>query len=77
MSTENIAAGLQTTSGSDKLTFRQYRLLAGLANLLSRAGSTGDTKFEHLRWDGNHMIIVIPKHKEDRRQIPSDLFNEF
>ena len=79
---ENIAAGLQTTSGSDKLTFEQYRLLAGLAiksstfyahgflilawNLMSRAGSTGNIKFEHLRWDGDHMIIVIPKHKGDR-----------
>jgi hypothetical protein len=79
---ENIAAGLLSTSGSDKLTFEQYRLLSLLAvksstfyahgflilawNLMSRAGSTGNIKFEHIRWDGDHMIIVIPKHKGDR-----------
>lgn len=79
---ENIAAGLLTTAGSDKLTFEQYRLLSVLAiksstfyahgflilawNLMSRAGSTGNIKYEHLRWDGDHMIIVIPKHKGDR-----------
>ena len=76
---ENIAAGLQSTSGSDKLTFEQYRLLSTIAlqsstfyahgflilawNLMSRAGSTGKIKFEHIRWDRDHMI---PKHKGDR-----------
>ena len=79
---ENIASGLQATSGSDKLTFEQYRLLTTIAirsstfyahgflilawNLMSRAGSTGNIKFEHIRWDRDHMIIVIPKHKGDR-----------
>ena len=33
---------------------------------MSRAGSTGNIKFEHIRWDRDHMIIVIPKHKGDR-----------
>ena len=79
---ENIAAGLQSTSGSDKLTFEQYRLLSTIAlqsstfyphgflilawNLMSKAGSTGKIKFEHIRWDRDHMIIVIPKYKGDR-----------
>lgn len=79
---ENIAAGTQETAGSDKLTFEQYRILSNLAiksdtfyahgflllawNLMTRAGSTGNIKFEHLRWDGDHMIVVIPKHKGDR-----------
>lgn len=79
---KNRVAGLQVTSGSDKLIFEQYRLLSLLAvksstfyahgflilawNLMSRAGSTGNIKFEHVRWDGDHMIIAIPKHKGDR-----------
>ena len=33
---------------------------------MSRAGSMGNIKFEHIRWDKDHMIIVIPKHKGDR-----------
>ena len=79
---DNISAGIQTTAGSDKLTFEQYRLLSRLAvasstfyahgflvlawNLMSRAGSTANVKFEHLRWDNDHLIVVIPKHKGDR-----------
>lgn len=79
---ENIAAGTQPTAGSDKLTFEQYKLLSLLAinsttfyahgflilawNLMTRAGSTGNVKFEHIRWDGDHMIIVVPKDKGDR-----------
>jgi hypothetical protein len=77
-----IADGTQGTAGSDKLTFEQYRMLCGLAvasstfyahgflvlawNLMSRAGSTGTVKFQHLRWDNDHLIVVIPKHKGDR-----------
>ena len=73
---ENIASGTQETAGSDKLTFEQYRILSNLAiksdtfyahgflllawNLMTRAGSTGNIKFEHLRSDGDHMIVVIP-----------------
>ena len=79
---DNIAAGIQATAGSDKLTFEQYRMLSGLAvasktfyahgflvlawNLMSRARSTGNVKFEHLRWDNDHLIVVVPKHKGDR-----------
>jgi integrase len=79
---ENIASGTQETAGSDKLTFEQYRILSNLAiksdtfyahgflllawNLMTRAGSTGNIKFEHLRWDGDDMTVVIPKHKRDR-----------
>jgi hypothetical protein len=32
---------------------------------MSRAGCTSNIKFEHLRWDGVHMIIIIPKHEGD------------
>jgi hypothetical protein len=79
---ENIASGTQETAGSDKLTFEQYRILSNLAiksdtfyahgllllawNLMTRAGSTENIKFEHIRWDCDHMIVVIPKHKGDR-----------
>ena len=79
---DNISLGIQATAGSDKLTFEQYRMMSGLAvasstfyahgflvlvwNLMSRAGSTGNVKFEHLRWDNDHLIVVIPKHKGDR-----------
>lgn len=33
---------------------------------MSRAGSTGNIKFQHTRWDNDHLIVVIPKHKGDR-----------
>lgn len=29
-------------------------------------GCTGDIKYEHLRMDGDHIIVVIPRHKGDR-----------
>ena len=87
---ENISLGTQATAGSDKLTFEQYRILSTLAvksstfyahgfltlawNLMSRAGSTGNIKFSHLRWDNDHLIVVIPKHKGDRsgKKLPTE-----
>jgi hypothetical protein len=33
---------------------------------MTRSGSTGDTKYQHLRRNGDHKIVVIPKHKGDR-----------
>jgi hypothetical protein len=47
-------------------TFYAHGFLILAWNLMSRAGSTGNIKFEHVRWDGDHMIIAIPKHKGDR-----------
>ena len=29
-------------------------------------GSTGDVKYEHLRMNGDRIIVVIPRHKGDR-----------
>ena len=29
-------------------------------------GSTGDIKYEHVRMNGDHIIVVIPRHKGDR-----------
>lgn len=87
---ENISLGMQPTAGSDKLTIEQYRTLSMLAvksstfyahgflilawNLMSRAGSTGNIKFQHIRWDNDHLIVVIPKHKGDRsgKKLPTE-----
>ena len=47
-------------------TFYAHGFLVLAWNLMSRAGSTDTVKFQHLRWDSDHLIVVIPKHKGDR-----------
>ena len=40
---------------------------------MTRSGSTGDIKYEHLRMKGDHIIVVIPRHKGDRcRELPTE-----
>jgi hypothetical protein len=79
---EDISAGRIPTAGTDKLTFKDYKILTSHAvksntfyahgflvlawNLMTRSGSTGDIKYEHLRMNGDHIIVVIPRHKGDR-----------
>jgi hypothetical protein len=34
--------------------------------MMTRSSSTGDIKYQHMRMNGDHIIVVIPKHKGDR-----------
>ena len=56
-------------------TFYAHGFLVLAWNLMSRAGSTDTVKFQHLRWDSDHLIVVIPKHKGDRagEKLPTPL----
>ena len=74
-------AGILPTAGSDKLAIEDYRKLCTLAaksakqyvwcflvlawNCMTRLKDTGDIKYEHIRMVGDHILIVIPKHKGD------------
>ena len=74
-------AGILPTAGSDKLAIDDYRKLCMLAaksakiyvwcflvlawNCMTRLKDTGDIKYEHLRMVGDHILIVIPKHRGD------------
>ena len=75
---EDISAGLLPTAGSDKITFTEYRILSSYAakslsfyahgflvlawNLMTRSGSTADIKYQHLRMNGDYIVVVIPRH---------------
>jgi hypothetical protein len=55
-------------SGITGLKLFQFLLyLCQIANTFGfTLGSTGDVKYEHLRMNGDHIIVVIPRHKGDR-----------
>jgi murein endopeptidase len=72
---ERIAAGVIPTAGSDKLTFSEYKLLSHFAaksisfyahgclvlawNMMTRSSSTADIKYQHMRMNGDRIIVVI------------------
>lgn len=69
------------TKGSDKLTIDQYRLLSKLAaksnkyyvhgflvmawNCMTRIGDTSDIRYEHLSFETDHIVVIIPRNKAD------------
>ena len=50
------------------LTFNDYLYYYPKSNfnITTITGCTGDIKYEHLRMDGDHIIVIIPRHKGDR-----------